>query len=154
MTLPVEHIESNSWLNVMTIHVIPRIAPEVTSGCIVLRWLLCCWISLIANVAGRHQTIEGEKNVALFRSRSPLSLYTGDKNVPLLSMRSYARASTTNSLSSGLIWHLPDSTRIQRISNEDAWKDLFAKLMESCLVFRGNRMIINHRSKRNSWPTQ
>ena len=42
----------------------------------------------------------------------------------------------------------PDSLRTQRISNEDAQKGLFAKQVESCLVFRKDRMIFDHRPKR------
>ena len=32
----------------------------------------------------------------------------------------------------------PDSSRTQRIANEDAWKDLNAKLVELQLIFRSD----------------
>ena len=35
----------------------------------------------------------------------------------------------------------PDATRIQHITDEDAWNYLFTKLVESWLVFRRNRMM-------------
>ena len=54
-------------------------------------------------------------------------------------------ASNTFSSSKSTKISFPDALCTQRISNEDAWKDILAKLVESRFIFRTDQMTINQR---------
>ena len=46
---------------------------------------------------------------------------------------------------------LPNSTRVQIVSKEQSWKDFLSNLMESRLVFRRHRVILNKWTKWDNW---
>ena len=48
----------------------------------------------------------------------------------------------------------PDSLRVQCTSEEYTWQDFWTKLMQCRLVFRRNRVIFDHCSKRYYWSVK
>ena len=48
----------------------------------------------------------------------------------------------------------PDSSRIQYITEEFSWQDFWTKLMWSRYVFRRNRMMFDHCTKRSYWSSK
>ena len=86
-----------------------------------------------------------------------LSPFIGVNTSFALSLRAWRSAtsiSSNSSMSATQMSPFEILSRVQDITEECTWQDFRTKLMQSRLVFRGNRVIFDHCSKRYNWSVK